>query len=476
MKNSPDYYSATKLYSWHYAVQQKLIMILDGGFLFLSVVHAPYNILKVSSFVLQCGNFAVLVDLHVLPQGTSKDTSWFSDHEKEEVCLLLKDTINSRVKLHIEMRRQQGQVKHKEYTQASPLFLKGNTLRIAAYFIKRWVNLRCVVKQQYRELRVFPDRFVVCVSQLEPVSSTWPTEATVTAAETEKCSSGTSQYFTEHRETDINNIVRITPKKQAALKNIVRKTKATKDIGYEAEADVDGKVPPSLGLADFRKGIEVTNDWTLYNEQPKTKCRSVERPMYYINTTENSVKLPVPEVENHVNNIQPCEASSQQKPQSTEWLKTQDPAKDLSWICESAAQTQSHRTIVMQQKRRRHSSEGKMKICKRADLKDDTFIHENAHINNSYKGPVEDLEDISLASRIFYFQKNPADKSDTVTNIPLEQIIMPNKISTEDSREQQRSVKSLISELRNEEKLIDESKKPTECPKKLKLQRPKKLH
>lgn len=46
-------------------------------------VHAPYNILKISSFVLQCGNFAVLVDLHVLPQGTSKDTSWFSDHEKE---------------------------------------------------------------------------------------------------------------------------------------------------------------------------------------------------------------------------------------------------------------------------------------------------------------------------------------------------------------------------------------------------------
>lgn len=87
-------------------------------------VHAPYNILKISSFVLQCGNFAVLVDLHVLPQGTSKDTSWFSDHEKEEVCTLLRDTIDSRVRHHIESRRQQGQVKLKEYTQASPLFLK----------------------------------------------------------------------------------------------------------------------------------------------------------------------------------------------------------------------------------------------------------------------------------------------------------------------------------------------------------------
>ncbi|KAF2987730.1 hypothetical protein EK904_015142 [Melospiza melodia maxima] len=32
-----------------------------------------------------CGNFAVLVDVHILPQGSSKDTSWFSDHEKEGI-------------------------------------------------------------------------------------------------------------------------------------------------------------------------------------------------------------------------------------------------------------------------------------------------------------------------------------------------------------------------------------------------------
>lgn len=29
-------------------------------------------------FVLQCGNFAVLVDLHVLPLGSQKDASWFT--------------------------------------------------------------------------------------------------------------------------------------------------------------------------------------------------------------------------------------------------------------------------------------------------------------------------------------------------------------------------------------------------------------
>lgn len=32
-------------------------------------------------FVLQCGNFAVLVDLHVLPLGGGEDASWFTtDH------------------------------------------------------------------------------------------------------------------------------------------------------------------------------------------------------------------------------------------------------------------------------------------------------------------------------------------------------------------------------------------------------------
>lgn len=29
-------------------------------------------------FVLQCGNFAVLVDLHVLPPGSGEDASWFT--------------------------------------------------------------------------------------------------------------------------------------------------------------------------------------------------------------------------------------------------------------------------------------------------------------------------------------------------------------------------------------------------------------
>uniref|UniRef100_A0A7M4F0W0 SLX4 interacting protein n=1 Tax=Crocodylus porosus TaxID=8502 RepID=A0A7M4F0W0_CROPO len=72
-----------------------------------------------------CGNFAVLVDFHILPQGPSRDTSWFSDHEKEEVCMLLKDSIDSRVKQYLEARKQRGQWKRMEYTKPIPLSLKG---------------------------------------------------------------------------------------------------------------------------------------------------------------------------------------------------------------------------------------------------------------------------------------------------------------------------------------------------------------
>ncbi|KAB1262664.1 Protein SLX4IP, partial [Camelus dromedarius] len=74
--------------------------------------------------VFQCGDFAVLVDLHISPQGSSRDTSWFSEQKKEEVCLLLKETITSRVKEYLEVRKQH-RPSNTEFTRSSPLSLKG---------------------------------------------------------------------------------------------------------------------------------------------------------------------------------------------------------------------------------------------------------------------------------------------------------------------------------------------------------------
>lgn len=48
---------------------------------FLCCLRAPMplsNLWLSFLFVLQCGNFAVLVDLHVLPPGGEEDASWFT--------------------------------------------------------------------------------------------------------------------------------------------------------------------------------------------------------------------------------------------------------------------------------------------------------------------------------------------------------------------------------------------------------------
>ncbi|XP_075719194.1 protein SLX4IP isoform X2 [Rhinoderma darwinii] len=368
----------------------------------------------------------------------------------QDVCHLLKDTIDMRVKQYIESRRQQGQAKHKEYTQASPLFLKGNRLRVAAYFIKRGVNLRCVVQHQYRELYVFPDRFVVCVSQLEPNSSTCAAE-TVKPSSMKESSNGTSEYFAEHRDCEINNILSTALKKQSVLKNIVKKTKATRDSSPESGRDC--KACPRLGLADSDKGSKI-------NTQSEPQCRSVDEAEDCVNTTQNNLELPDAEVENDVNSRQPCGTSSQHKPQSAEWLQAQDPTKALSWICESALpeQKQTLRTSIMQQKRRRHSSEGKStSSCKKTDLRDDTFIRPTEE-------PVE-----PLALRILKMQKLSlaearGSEEETKVTIKNEVLSGDNKLHISSTRP-------------GEEKKPDESKRPTDGqPRKLKLQRQKKLH
>nr|KAF6423834.1 SLX4 interacting protein [Rousettus aegyptiacus] len=93
-------------------------------------------------FAVKCGNFAVLVDLHISPQDSNKDTSWFSEQKKEEVCLLLKETIDSRVKEYLEVRKHHRPT-NAEFTRSSPLSLKGYGFQITAYFLKRGIRLRC---------------------------------------------------------------------------------------------------------------------------------------------------------------------------------------------------------------------------------------------------------------------------------------------------------------------------------------------
>ncbi|XP_063048329.1 protein SLX4IP isoform X2 [Engraulis encrasicolus] len=135
-----------------------------------------------NKFTLKCGNFAVLVDLHALPQGAQGDSSWFSQPLKEEVSVLIREAVDRRVKQFVESQhqprhQQQQQQQHSsrgaqnrqrtEHSPTSPLYVKGPAFRLAAYFMKRHVNLRCITNRRHRDLRVFPERFVVCVSRPE---------------------------------------------------------------------------------------------------------------------------------------------------------------------------------------------------------------------------------------------------------------------------------------------------------------------
>nr|XP_028578063.1 protein SLX4IP isoform X1 [Podarcis muralis]XP_028578064.1 protein SLX4IP isoform X1 [Podarcis muralis] len=163
--------------------------------------------------VIKCGNFAVLVDFHVTSRDSSKDTVWFSDRKREDVCLLLKDVVDSRVTQYLKGRKRHGQSKEMEHAKVNPLSLKAGDFHISAYFVKRWTNLQCIMGRKHGELRVFPDRFVVCVTRLD--SSPPPQEETLPP--------GTSEYFGESAATSLTQ-----QEKQEALKKIVKRTKTKK--------------------------------------------------------------------------------------------------------------------------------------------------------------------------------------------------------------------------------------------------------
>ncbi|NWV39058.1 SLX4I protein, partial [Grantiella picta] len=268
-------------------------------------------------FFFQCGNFAVLVDVHILPQGSSKDTSWFSDHEKEEVCMLLEEVVASRVKHYLEARKQRGQWKTMERGSSGPLFLTANSLHITAYFMKRWVNLRCALGKRYRELRVFPEKFIVCVSKLDFDPSAWTCENGVLK---EELSNGTSEYFTESAENKKLKISLSDQLKQDILKKIVKRPKSKRSSASKPQISKDSK-KVYLGSADSQPENRKNDCQTSPSARSDVKRRSPGLLKDCTNTAESSLELPVVEQRNDVNQRQPDDVRSQQKPHSLEWLK-----------------------------------------------------------------------------------------------------------------------------------------------------------
>ncbi|XP_053430401.1 protein SLX4IP [Nycticebus coucang] len=317
-------------------------------------------------FAVKCGNFAVLVDLHISPQGSNKDTSWFSEQKKEEVCLLLKETINSRVKEYLGVRKQH-KASNAEFTRSSPLSLKGYGLQITAYFLKRGIRLRCLWGTQNAELQVFPDRFVVCVSQL---AFSHNHLASQSEELTEGALHGVSDYFAECAESPLPPRAKL---QRNVVKEIVKRSKTKSSISStvsksQASRDIVGTSSDSVITEIARR----RSDGQASTSRPSESTGQAED---YIKAAESHWGLPVQKLEN-VNQPQPEDTSGQHRPHSGEWLKTGLLSRSLVWSCESASPgpKQSPRVARTQQKRKDRGSAGDFDHRKRVSLGSDRLV------------------------------------------------------------------------------------------------------
>ncbi|NWI62539.1 SLX4I protein, partial [Todus mexicanus] len=196
-------------------------------------------------------------------------------------------------------------------------YVAANGFHITASFKKRWVNLRCAVGKHYRDLRVFPERFIVCVSKLESDLSSWTCENDTR----EELSNGTSEYFTESAENQKPKISLNEQIKQDILKKIVKRMKTRRTSTSKPQISKDSN-KAYLGSENLQTGNRKNDCQSSLSPQSEVKCRSTGLLKDCINTAESNLELPVLELENYVNQRQPDDVSSQQKPHSVEQLKS----------------------------------------------------------------------------------------------------------------------------------------------------------
>ncbi|XP_032845117.2 protein SLX4IP isoform X2 [Tyto alba] len=328
-----------------------------------------------------------------------------------EVCMLLEDVVASRVKHYLEERKQRGQWKSMEHASSGPLFLTANSFHITAYFMKRWVNLHCAVGKRYRELRVFPDRFIVCVSKLESNPSAWTCENGVLK---EELSSGTSEYFTETAENKKRKISRSEQIKQDILKEIVKRTNPRKSSTSKPQISKESR-KVYLGSVDSQRGNRKNDCQTSLSPQSEVKCRSRGLLKDCINTAESNLEFPVSELENYVNQRQTDDVSSQKKPHSVEWLNLRLLSENLPCSSESAllGPKQSQKVTKTEAQQKSCGSEEKLERFKKAFSEGTPLIPSNTEISkfdDDRLGPFLE-EKTPLNSRMFCNEDVPKTAS-----------------------------------------------------------------
>uniref|UniRef100_A0A8D3D7P3 SLX4 interacting protein n=2 Tax=Scophthalmus maximus TaxID=52904 RepID=A0A8D3D7P3_SCOMX len=222
-------------------------------YLFQEKLTAVFTPMAPRKFVIKCGNFAVLVDLHVLPLGGQEDASWFTTDHIEEVTALVQDAVDLRVKQYTDSLHNRRALKHKkELAPASAFSVKGKQFNLVANFLKRHFNLRCVVKQLNGDLRVFPERYVVCVSCPEDGSTH---HGNPSLAATELSEQSRSEYFSRVGETQ-EPLNSSTKTKKTVLQKIAKQAGVQQQLYGSSigEQQIDQRALPKDRMGQIRPG------------------------------------------------------------------------------------------------------------------------------------------------------------------------------------------------------------------------------
>ncbi|XP_024152481.1 protein SLX4IP isoform X1 [Oryzias melastigma] len=237
--------------------------------------------------VIKCGNFAVLVDLHVLPLGSQKDASWFTAGHVEEVTTLVQEALDQRIRQYTEfLHSKKGCKQRREMIPPSGFSVRGENFNLVANFLKRHSNLRCVVKQ---DLRLFPERYVVCVSAPEDALLHHRNPSLVANEVGEQ---SRSEYFSRVKETQ-ELLSSSTNTKKSVLQKIVKQirvqqqsstgqtlqTEPPKKQGLDHGAEIR---PSSTEMALPEANHRVLYDesealiWTVHEQKPEADNSQTE--------------------------------------------------------------------------------------------------------------------------------------------------------------------------------------------------------
>lgn len=160
-----------------------------------------------------------------------------------------------------------------------------------------------------------------------------------------------------------------------------------------------------LGSVDLQTENRKNDCQTSLSPQSEVKCGSRGQLKDCINTAESNLELPALELENHVNQRQPDDVSSQQKSHSVEWLKSSLLSENPPCSCESAllGPKQSQKVTKTQAQQKSCASEEKLEHLKKVSSEGASLIPSNTQMSkcaDDCLGPVLE-EKTPLNSSLF---------------------------------------------------------------------------